>query len=296
MEEVTPPENIVFIVNPVSGYGRQNKIAGLIEKEAEGHGCRWSVLMTEYAGHAEVLARRAAESGADVVVAVGGDGTVNEVARGLAGTRAIMGIVPTGSGNGLANHLKLPSSFREAVRTILKGKTLTIDTGFLNGRLFVSLAGAGFDAVVAKRFARAGKRGFHTYARIAIHTYLQYRPRTFVIHADGVRYKRKGIFVSFANSNQFGNNISVDPDAQLNDGLLDVCIVGRIPFLTLLLLTPAVFLKQIHRTRFVEIIRAREITMTRKKGKWVHIDGEPWKAGKDIRVRVNPLSLHVIIP
>ncbi len=287
---------IVYIVNPVSGKGKQSGIGKIITRETSDPGIRFEVLFTEYPGHAKDLARKAVSGGATVVVAVGGDGTVNEVANGLVGTDCILGIVPTGSGNGLARHLGLPLRFRDAIRIVNAGKQARIDTATLNGRLFLSVAGAGFDAVVAKRFAAAGQRGFLTYARTAIQAYLNYRQRKFKLIADGEEHVRKGIFVSFANSNQFGNNVSVDPLAELDDGYLDVCVVRKIPFFSLMFLAPAVFLKQIHKTRYVEIIRAKEIFLERKKGKYVHLDGDPWKAGKQIHVKISPLSLSVIVP
>lgn len=296
MEAVSRKKRIVYIVNPVSGRGKTSGIGKVIEKETDPAACSWEVLQSEHPGHAEHLARKAAETGADVVVAVGGDGTVNEVSRGIIGSESALGIVPAGSGNGLANHLGIPLRYAAAVRLINAGKTQLIDTARLNGKLFVSLAGAGFDAVVAKRFAMTGQRGFVTYARVAITSYLNYEPRKFTITADGTKYKRKGIFVSFANSNQFGNNISVDPLAELNDGWIDICIVRKIPLVSLFFLTPAVFMKKIHKTRFVEIIRAKDIYLKRKRGKWVHLDGDPWKAGKEVHVAIQPLSLRVVVP
>jgi diacylglycerol kinase (ATP) len=297
MEKPAPAgKKIVYIVNPISGKGKQSRIGAIITKESEDLGIQSEIVFTERPGHAKELARKAVSEGASVVVAVGGDGTVNEVAAGLLGSEGVMGIVPTGSGNGLARHLRLPLRFRDAVRVIIAGKQARIDTGTLNGRPFVSVAGAGFDAVVAKRFANTGQRGFFTYARTAFKAYFGYRQRKFRFNADGVEYVRKGIFVSFANSNQFGNNVSVAPMAELDDGYLDICVVRKIPFISLMFLAPAVFLKQIHKTKFVEIIRAREIFLERKKGKWVHLDGDPWKAGKQIHVKISPLSLSVIVP
>jgi diacylglycerol kinase (ATP) len=289
-------KKIVYIVNPISGRGKQQSIEEIVERETDRSVIAYSVLVTDRCGQAEEMSRAAALGGADIVVAVGGDGTVNEVARGIAGTGSALGIVPTGSGNGLARHLRLPLSFREAVRIINKGKLHTIDTATLNGRLFVSLAGVGFDALVAKKFAKSSKRGFVGYARIAIPAYFSYRPKKYTIIADGQEITRKALLITFANSNQFGSNGSIDPIAELDDGLIDVCIVRKIPFFILVFVAPAFFLKQFHKTPYVEIIKAREVFVARKRSRKIHLDGDPWKTERELRVKIQPLSLQVIVP
>jgi diacylglycerol kinase (ATP) len=289
-------KNIVYIVNPISGSRKQACIEKIIAKETDLSAINYQVLLTERGGHAEELSRAAVAGGADIVVAVGGDGTVNEVARGLVGTRSALGIIPTGSGNGLARHLCLPMNFRQAIRTINRGKSHTIDTATLNGRLFVSLAGVGFDAYVAKKFAKSPTRGFMSYARIAIPAYFSYKQKKYRIVADGKEIIRKALFISFANSNQFGSNASIDPVAELDDGLIDVCIVRKVPFFKLAILGPAFFLKQFHKTRYVEIVRAKEVYVDRKRGKKIHLDGDPWKTEKRLHMKIQPLSLQVIVP
>lgn len=292
----TSLKKITYIINPISGKGKQRKIGSIISKETDTSKIRFETLLTDRPGHAEELCRTAVANGAEVVVAVGGDGTVNEVARGLMGTATALGIIPTGSGNGLARHLRIPLNFREAIRIVNQGKLHTIDTATVNGRLFVSLAGVGFDAFVAKKFAHSPTRGFMSYAKIAIPAYFSYKQRKFRIVADGQKFTRRALLLSFANSNQFGSNASIDPIAELDDGLIDLCIVKKIPFLKLVLVAPAFFLKQFHKTPFVEIIKAREIYVRRKTRKKIHLDGDPWKTEKELHVKIQPLSLQVIVP
>lgn len=287
---------IVYIVNPISGKGKQKSIEEIVAQETDRSAIAYSVLVTDRCGQAEEMSRAAALGGADIVVAVGGDGTVNEVARGIAGTGAALGIIPTGSGNGLARHLRMPLSFREAVRIINKGKLQPIDTATLNGRLFVSLAGVGFDALVAKRFAKSTKRGFAGYARIAIPAYFSYKPKKYTIVADGKEIVRRALLITFANSNQFGSNGSIDPVAELDDGFIDVCIVRKMPFIILVLVAPAFFLKQFHKTPYVEIIKAKEVHVARKRSRKIHLDGDPWKTDKELHMKIQPLSLQVIVP
>jgi diacylglycerol kinase (ATP) len=289
-------KKIVYIINPISGNRKQSCIEKVIAKETDSSQVSYEVLRTDRGGHAEELARAAAAGGAEIVVAVGGDGTGNEVARGLMATRTALGIIPTGSGNGLARHLHIPLSFRASIRIINKGNVRPIDTATLNGRLFVSLAGVGFDAHVAKKFAKSPTRGVISYAKIAIPAYFSYKEKNYRIVADGNEFTRKALFISFANSNQFGSNASIDPVAELDDGFIDLCIVRKIPFFKLLLLAPAFFLKQFHKTRYVEIVQAKEIFVARKRSKKIHLDGDPWKTEKDLHVKIQPLSLQVIVP
>ena len=164
---------MLFIVNPISGKGRKARIISHLKEKG------LKVVCTEYAGHAEVLARQAAER---VIVAVGGDGTVNEVARGIVGTDKVLGIIPCGSGDGLALHLGLSRNYKQALRTILEGNVQKIDSGLINDRPFFSVCGTGFDAVVSERFAKSGKRGMKNYIEIGLKTWKEYAPEKYLIN------------------------------------------------------------------------------------------------------------------
>jgi len=291
-----PDRRIFFIVNPISGSGKQRAIERLIEKHLDLNSNSFKVVFTEYRGHATELTREAISDGAGIVVAVGGDGTVNEVGRGLVGTETALAVIPTGSGNGLARHLGLPMNFRRAIEVINRAKRKKIDTATLNNRFFVSVAGVGFDAHIARKFDQTTKRGFISYFNIATSSYRNYKPRSYKISIDGQMVKRKALFISFANSSQFGNNVSLDPGAEIDDGLIDVCIVKKIPFWKAILISPLFFIKKFDKTPYIEIIKAKEVILKRKKGKYVHLDGDPGKEGKSFIIKVHPLSLQVIIP
>ncbi|MEI6900591.1 MAG: diacylglycerol kinase family protein, partial [Bacteroidota bacterium] len=254
------------------------------------------IIYTSGPGNATELAVKAVEDGVDVVVAVGGDGTVNEVGQALVGTATAMAIIPKGSGNGLARHLKIPPSIKKSMEVINRSRIQKMDTATLNGKVFLSLAGVGFDAFVAKKFSTAGKRGFITYFRIVSGEYLHYKPKKYEIDIDGEKITRRALLVTFANSSQFGNNASIDPHADLSDGWIDVCIVRRIPFLMVPFYVPSLFLKSFQKTHFIEIIKAKNVTITRKKGKSVHFDGDPVDMGKVLEMKINPLSLNIIVP
>ncbi len=289
-------KRILFIINPVSGIGRQKKVERLVGGLLDPERFHTGVAYTDAPGNATEISRKAALDGYDIVVAVGGDGTVNETASGLVGTDTALAIVPAGSGNGLARHLNIPMNLKRAIRMIGTGKIEKIDTATINDQLFVNVAGVGFDASVAKKFAVAGKRGFSTYFKITAGSYKNYKPKQYTLIIDGKTYKRRALLVSFANSSQFGNNTSINPSASVSDGYIDVCIVGKVPEWKTIFLAPLLFLKRFDRTRYVEIIRGKEVTLIRKKGKSIHLDGDPMIMGKELSIKINPLSLNVVVP
>ena len=289
-------KKVLFIVNPVSGKGKKEDIELQVRENLDKSGFEFEIMESTHPGHAIELSKNAADNGYQIVVAVGGDGTVNEVGQALVGTNTALAIIPTGSGNGLARHLKIPFNVAKAIRIINRCKIIKIDTGTLNEKAFLSVAGIGYDAYVARKFAKAGKRGFSTYFRIVSREYSMYRPRKYNISTDGTMIKRRALLITFANSNQFGNNTSLDAEAVIDDGFIDVCIVKRIPFPFVPLYAPLLFLKKFHKTHYIEIIKAKSVTITRKKGRAVHLDGDPHKMGKRLEMKVNPLSLNIIVP
>jgi YegS/Rv2252/BmrU family lipid kinase len=296
MEESKPKSVILYIINPISGIGKKKNIEELIRTNTDSSTFDYRVKFTKGPGDGTRLAKEAVDAGVDVVVAVGGDGTVNEIGQALVGSSTALGIIPTGSGNGLARHLKIPFRFEKAIGVITRCKIRKIDTATINDQVFLSIAGVGYDAFVAKKFANAPKRGFFTYFRIVSNEYSQYRPKKYILEVDGKIINRRALAITFANSNQFGNNASIDPHAKLDDGLIDVCIVRRVPLWLVPLYVPSLFFKTFHKTQYMEIIRAKKAVVTRKKGKTIHLDGDPSQTGKVLEMKVNPLSLNIIVP
>lgn len=291
-----PGKSILFIINPVSGVGKQKGVEEMIAKELDQSKYTYRVVFTEGPGHAVVLSREAAAARIDIVVAIGGDGTVNETATGIVGTESALGIIPTGSGNGLSRHLKIPMNLKKAIGIINQGKTKKIDTATINDNFFVNIAGVGFDASVAKKFALSEKRGFATYFQITTNSYKDYKPKKYTLAIDGETITRRALLVSFANSNQWGNNITIDPNARLDDGYIDVCIVQKVPYWKAIFFAPLLFIKRFDRTSYVEIIRAKEVQLLRKKSRSVNVDGDPRKMGKELNIKILPLSLNVVVP
>jgi len=289
-------KKILFIVNPISGLGKQKRIEKWIDEGLDKSKFNSSIVHTTHAGHATELSKKAVEEGVDIIVAVGGDGTVNEVGQTLIGSSTALGIIPTGSGNGLARHLKIPFNFKKAIEVINNGNVRKIDTATVNDKVFLSVAGIGYDAFVARKFSKAPKRGFVSYFRIVSSEYSTYKPKKYELEIDGKKITRRALAVTFANSSQFGNNTSIDPKAKIDDGFIDVCIVRRIPLLLVPFYVPFLFTKTFHKTHYIEIIKAKEVKIQRKKGKNIHFDGEPFKMGKKLEMKINPLSMNIIVP
>ena len=285
----------LFIVNPFSGIGRHKDIEKHLIKVLDHEKFDYTVEYTNAPGHATELSKNAMDSGYGIIVAVGGDGTVNEVARPLVKTEIILGIIPSGSGNGLARHLGIPMETDRAIRLINNGFVKNIDTVKANDYLFLSIAGIGFDALVAQKFAGQKLRGFFKYVFISITEYFPYEPTVFKMSIDGQKIDREALFISFANSDQFGYNTSIAPKAKIDDGLIDVCIVKKFPVWVSPFLAPMLISKKIDQTPYVEIIRAREVLL-RRKHKIMNLDGEPVKLKKRLHIRVVPTSLKVIVP
>lgn len=286
---------ICFIVNPVSGTTRKRKVEVKIRKEMQGSGQNFEILYTQYAGHATLLAREAVQKGYSAVVAVGGDGSVNEVAKSLIGSNTALGIIPVGSGNGFARHLKIPLKIKRAIRVIRNFHIASVDTGYINGNMFISIAGVGFDAHVADKFASGNLRGFWGYFVIVVREFFNYQPCRYLLEIDGKLYKRKAFSVVFANSDQFGYNTSIAPGAKVDDGLLNVCIIGKPSFLKIPVMAGSLLSRQIDKFPEVEQIYGKRILVHRKHNFPVNVDGEAYKLDETLDIRVNPLSMKVIV-
>ncbi|NOX86450.1 MAG: diacylglycerol kinase family lipid kinase [Chlorobi bacterium] len=292
-----PKKKICFIVNPLAGGKKTAGIVKGIEQNIDPDLFEYEVRLTERAGHASELSREALARECNIIVAVGGDGTINEVAKELIRKEATLGIIPLGSGNGLARHLGIPRHISGAVRLLNKANHILIDTAEVNGHPFVSIAGVGFDALVAKEFASNKKRGFITYFNIIRNRFINYKPKKYTLVFDeGMKICDRAFFISFANSNQFGYNTTIAPNARLNDGLLDVCIVKKPKLPELPVVINLLLLKRVDLAPGVTIVQSKGLTVKRKKARPVNIDGEAVMMGKKLRVEINPLSLKVIIP
>lgn len=232
----------------------------------------------------------------DIIAAVGGDGTVNEVASAIAGTNSVLAIIPYGSGNGLSRFLSIPMDVEGAFATFNKGRTISIDAGKMNGHWFFNMAGMGFDAHISHVFAHGSKkRGFISYFKSSLQEINKYEPQLYKLDIDGVKYEREAFMLSMANSSQYGNNAHVSPTASVQDGLLDVCIIKPFPLYRFPEMGLRMFTKTADSSQFVEIIKGKHIIITRSKPGPVHLDGEPQIEGAEIKIDVVPGALKVIV-
>jgi YegS/Rv2252/BmrU family lipid kinase len=288
-------KRILFIINPISGGKDKTVLPKEIDKYLDRDKFEASFVMTKGGGHAYEVAREAVDEGIHVIVAVGGDGTINEVASAIKGTASSIGIIPCGSGNGLARALRIPLDVKHAVKKLNEEHVETIDSGELNGRRFFNMAGLGFDAQICVRFAEDTARGFLGYVRTAFSEIRKYRSQQYEIEIDGRRFKRDAFMISLANSSQFGNNAHVSPHASVVDGLLDVCIIKPFPLYHFPVMGYHMFTKTADRSRYVEIIRGRYVKIRRKTKGPVHVDGEPVIMGPDLDIALEPKSLNVLV-
>ncbi len=285
---------LLFVVNPISGGRKKDGFEERAENELGGSGASLSFAYTERPGHAHELARNAVKQGVDVVVAVGGDGTINEVASALYGTDIPLGIIPEGSGNGLALYLGIPLNERAALRRLGQFGSTTIDAGVIEGLPFFNMAGLGFDAQVSDSFAHEKMRGPLGYLRTILNEIGHYEPRSYTLEIDGVSYEREAFMISVANSPQYGNNAYIAPQASVTDGLLDVCIIHKFPLYSLPIMLFRLFSKTADQSDYLEIIPGRQIIIEREDEGPVHVDGEPKALGKRLHISVEPASLRVI--
>ena len=289
-------KKILFIVNPNSGKKKSDLLTQSIQKEIDIKNFDVEIVYTSYAGHAVKLSRQAVEDRIDIIVAAGGDGTINEVAGEIIDRETVLGIIPMGSGNGLARHLGIPRQIEKAVRLINQFDFTKIDTCSVNQVHFVSIAGIGFDALVAKHFARNERRGFMGYFNVVANKYLKYKPKKYqIVFANGNKLTTRALFIAFANSNQFGYNTTIAPNARLTDGLIDVCIIKKPMLVSIPIIANLLLLNKINLANDVNIVQTPYLSVTQSRNRVVNIDGEPIRIAKKLNIKINPLSLRVII-
>ena len=287
-----------IIINPISGGASPAAArarAQLALAVIDAHGDPVEVLMTERVGHARELAKSAVRRGARLVLAWGGDGTINEVASALAFDEVPLGIVPAGSGNGLARELGVHLRPERAIADALQAVPRPMDLGEIDGRLFANIAGIGFDAYVASQFATARRRGFLGYAGITARALTGYVPLTYRITSGGVQREARAILVTIANSAQFGNNARIAPGALVDDGLLDLVVVEERSRMRTLVQLPRLFNGTAARIPGCTIRKVREVTIEADQPMTYHVDGEPVSGGTKLRARIHPGALMISV-
>ncbi len=287
-------KRITFIINPISGTQKKDEFPQLIEKELDHDLYEEELCFTEYAGHAAELASQRSKDGVDVVVAVGGDGTVNEVARSLVHTQTALGIIPCGSGNGLARHLCIPIDIRKALQLINDCNIEAFDYGVINDLPFFCTCGMGFDAFISLKFAEAGKRGPITYIENVLREGLKYSPETYEIIDDTGTTSYKAFLIACANASQYGNNAYIAPGATMKDGKMDVIIMEPFDALEAPQIAADLFMKTLSNNSKIKTFRAERIHIHRSQPGAIHYDGDPIMTGTDIEVSMEHLGISII--
>jgi diacylglycerol kinase (ATP) len=291
--------DVFAIVNPLSGAGANPQIAAerralLVRKLSEAR-ITGTVHLTERGGHARELAGAAVKQGAGLVIAWGGDGTINEIASRIAGSAVTLAVIPAGSGNGLANELGIPTDPSTAIDVALNGHTRTIDGGEINGRLFFNIAGIGFDACVAERFNAQGqgRRGLGPYVRLGLQEAFRYRAAHYRVILDGDELHSKAFIIAFANGREYGNRIRLAPLAKIDDGKLEALVVEYRPAVMRLWAARHLALGTAHKAANV-VMRSIETAEVHTDGEIVyHVDGEIGRATGSVVVRIRPGALRV---
>ena len=284
-----------FILNPISGPNRNpQKICELIDYIfADFPSFSYKIIETEYAGHARLLAKKCAEELIDCVVAIGGDGTVNEIASGLVGTNTALGIIPAGSGNGFARNLNIPLDHRKAIMFLCTAKKIKIDSCKMNEHFFLGVAGAGFDAHISECFSKVKTRGKLPYFKLSAIEFFKYRPSIYQIKIDNNEFSIEAFLVTVANSKEYGNGALIAPKANSEDGYLDLCIIKKFPLYYVPILIKHLFSGTIDQSRYVSYQKGTSIQINSNNDLISHVDGEPISSSEKMVISIQPKSLYV---
>jgi diacylglycerol kinase (ATP) len=288
-------KKVVFIINRFAGGGFKPEFERLIVQGCTDHDTEPILEYTKGPGHAITLAREYSKTDVSKVVAVGGDGTLNEVAQGLVHTSMPLGIIPRGSGNGLARHLCIPLTVAGATQTLFTGEVVAMDTFTLNDKLSLNVSGIGFDGRIANLFGGTTKRGLSGYVKLALQEFFRFHEFQAEIRTDAGTLKKDAFIIAIANSSQYGNNACIAPKASVSDGILHINILRKVaPYRFDFLY--AFFSKSIDRTNVAEIIEVKNFSVHTPLPVAFHVDGEPSGTGTDFDIKLNPASLLVTMP
>ena len=291
----TGKEKIAFIVNPISGGRSKNGFEEMVRKSLNLSNFDPIISYSEKPGHASDLAKEALAQNIKKIIAVGGDGTVNEVAKMLINSDAALGIIPFGSGNGLARHMGISVDPAKAIEQLNSATIKINDAGVINGMPFFCTSGMGFDAHIGKIFATLKGRGFIGYVKAVLKEFASYKPQQYKLIVNGVATTKNAFLITFANASQYGNNAYIAPQADVADGKLDVCILKPFPVYSMPALALRVFNKTADKSSFMETMKGTEITIERESSGPIHLDGEPFETGKEIKIEIIPACLKILV-
>jgi YegS/Rv2252/BmrU family lipid kinase len=287
-------KKILYIINPVSGVGKQKIVERLLEKYTDNNKITYDIKYTEYAKHAIEISKQNAKN-YDAIIAVGGDGSINEIAQGLIGTETALGVIPTGSGNGFARHIKTPLKIEKAIKNINNFKTEIIDTGKLNDYYFVNVAGIGFDALISHKFAKLKKRGFSSYIKLTASEFRKYKGENINLKINNENHKINVFLLTIANGSQYGNNAFIAPKASMQDGFFDVALLNKFPLISSPGLAFRLFTKRFDKFKYVKTYKTEKLIIEKKGKILAQIDGEAIEINDFAELSILKNSLTIIV-
>lgn len=287
-------DEIFVIVNPISGTGSKKKIVNLLSDLNEEYSVRF--FYTRYSRHATQIASEAVKRGVRFIIAVGGDGTINEVAQALVGTDFALGIIPSGSGNGLARHLRIPMGTNKAIGVLRQKKVIAIDYGIANDNLFFCTCGVGYDALVSEKALSTKKRGVMMYAKNMFDTFLSFEPEQYNVITTGGSFSGKAFTITCANASQYGNNAYIAPNADISDGMMNIAILNPLSFTDVPRTAFDIFTKRINNNPNLHELICSEALIERENEGVMHLDGNAVYTGKNINIRLIHRGLNVLVP
>jgi len=286
-------KKVFLVINRHAGHKEGAKALEVVVPYLMKKDCLVEYSFTDHRKHATELAEKAAADGFDIVVAVGGDGTVNEVAQGLYGAGVKMGIIPMGSGNGLARELGISMDMQKSAKALIKGKNLKVDVCKLNDQRFLCTSGIGFDAMIADKMSKASSRGFFKYVQLVIQESIFFKPIEVRMKIDGNLIEESIFLITFANASQFGNNAYIAPGASMTDGIIDVVVVKKFPKIWMPVFAIALFSKLVTRLPFVDCYKAKVIEIEKADSPYFHFDGEPGNLTIPAKIRLGSENIWV---
>lgn len=290
-------EKIIYIINPNSGTRYKGRLPEIIKELTDSTFFDVEIIITSCKGEATAIVRKKLTEDFRYFVAVGGDGTVNEVAKALINTQSVLGIVPVGSGNGLARHLKIPLQPQKAIQMINNLKIESIDYGMINDIPFFCTSGVGFDALIGEKFDQNKRRGLSTYIKTVFFEFFNYRAETYKISIDNQEeIEKRAFLITFANGSQYGNNALIAPRADICDGKLDISILSPFRFYKALNIGIRLFTGNIDKSRLVTCTQASKVVIEREAESIIHFDGETCQMDKTLIISMINKGLRVLVP
>ena len=283
-----------FIVNPIAGIGKQKNIKKILDRYLDKNRFKFDIIYTEKHLHAKELAKQAVKEKYDLIVSVGGDGTLNQISSELIGTNVAIGIIPAGSGNGFGLHFGIKNNMKQAVKQLNHSEIKKVDSATANGISFVNVSGIGFDAHIARLFSDLKKRGLINYLKLIVQE-LNYKSKEYNIEFEDKVRKLNAILISFANASQYGNNFKISPNSNIEDGLLDFVIIKDLPKWKIPFLLFKIAIGKANKCKYIEIIRTKKMKITSSEN-IIHLDGEPKQINTSIEVICNKSSLYIFVP